>query len=84
MNNQVSVQGGDETGTFNFSIENQKIAGVVPHDKSERTGTRLSATKEYGKLTVGFNAGYTQVNYDQTSYDFYNDVIQQAASVPLK
>jgi TonB-linked SusC/RagA family outer membrane protein len=83
MNNQINFQGGDETSSFYMSLENQRIAGITPHDKSERTGARLSATKEYGKLTTSFNVGYTQAAYDRTSYDFYNDVIQQAASVPL-
>jgi len=83
MNNQINFQGGDETGSFYMSFENQKIAGIVPHDKSERNGARLSATKDYGKVTASFNAAYNQAAYDRTSNDFYNDVIQQAASVPL-
>jgi TonB-linked SusC/RagA family outer membrane protein len=83
MNNQINFQGGDETGTFYMSFENQKINGIVPGDKSDRTGARLSATKEYGKVTASFNVAYNQAAYSRTSSDFYNDVIQQAASVPL-
>ncbi|GAB2561115.1 SusC/RagA family TonB-linked outer membrane protein [Spirosoma aerophilum] len=83
MNNQASFQGGDETGTFYMSVENQKIAGIVPNDKSERTGTRLSATRDYGKLTAAFNAGYTQAAYDRTSSDFYNNILNQPANLPL-
>ncbi len=75
MNNQVNFQGGDETSSFYMSIENQSINGIVPHDKSNRTGTRLSATKEYGKLTASFNAAYTQAVYNRTSFDFYNGVL---------
>lgn len=82
-NNQVNVQGGDDKSTFYLSIENQKIHGIVPHDKSERTGVRLSATKEYNKLTAGFTASYTQAAYDRTSSDFYNDVINQPGNLPL-
>ncbi|WP_428667854.1 SusC/RagA family TonB-linked outer membrane protein [Runella sp.] len=83
MNNQVNLQGGDENSSFYMSLENQKIAGIVPNDKSERTGARLSATREYNKLTAGFTASYTQANYDRTSSDFYNDVINQPANLPL-
>ena len=83
MNNQINFQGGDETTTFYMSIENQTIQGIVPGDKSNRTGTRLSATKEYGKLSAGFNAGYTQAVYNKTSSDFYFDVINQPANLPL-
>ena len=45
-NNQISIQGGDESSTFYLSVENQRISGIVPGDKSERTGVRLSASKE--------------------------------------
>ena len=83
MNNQISFQGGDENSSFYMSAENQKIQGIVPHDKSERTGARLTATREYGKLNAGFNASYTQASYDRTSADFYNDVINQPANLPL-
>jgi TonB-linked SusC/RagA family outer membrane protein len=82
-NNQFSVQGGDEKSSFYLSAENQRIKGVVPGDKSERTGIRLSANKEYGKLTAGFNANYTQAAYDRTSADFYSEVLNQPANIPL-
>ena len=83
MNNQANVSGGDEHSSYYLSVENQRINGIVPHDKSERTGVRLSATKEYGRLTSGFTASYTQANYDRTSSDFYNDVLNQPANLPL-
>ncbi|WP_332369423.1 SusC/RagA family TonB-linked outer membrane protein [Spirosoma telluris] len=83
VNNQVNFQGGDETSSFYMSIENQSVNGIVPHDKSNRTGTRLSATKEYGKLTASFNAGYVQGVYNRTGFDFYNGVLNQPANLPL-
>ncbi|MCA0365988.1 MAG: SusC/RagA family TonB-linked outer membrane protein [Bacteroidetes bacterium] len=82
-NNQISFQGGDDNSSFYLSAENQKIKGIVPHDKSERSGVRLSATKKYNKLESSFNASYTQAAYDRTSSDFYNDVINQPANLPL-
>ena len=82
-NNQASFQGGDETSSFYMSVENQKINGVVPDDKSDRTGVRISATKEHGKLTAGFTGNYTQANYDRTSADFYSEVLNQPANIPL-
>lgn len=82
-NNQVSFQGGDENSTFYASVENQSIHGIVPGDKSNRTGGRLASTRDYKKLSTGFNVSYTQAKYDKTSYDFYNDVLNQPANVPL-
>ncbi|WP_254448795.1 carboxypeptidase-like regulatory domain-containing protein [Spirosoma rhododendri] len=83
VNNQINFQGGDETSSFYLSLENQSINGIVPGDKSNRTGTRLSATKEYGKLTASFNAAYVQNVVDRTSSDFYNNILNQPANLPL-
>ncbi|MEZ4904020.1 MAG: TonB-dependent receptor plug domain-containing protein [Spirosomataceae bacterium] len=83
MNNQASFQGGDDKSSFYLSVENQKIKGIVPGDKSERTGVRLSATREYNKLTTSFNASYTQAAYDRTGADFYSEVLNQPANIPL-
>jgi TonB-linked SusC/RagA family outer membrane protein len=83
INNQVSFQGGDETGSYYMSVENQKIAGIVPNDRSQRTGVRLAATKEYNKISTGFNVSYTQADYDRTGSDFYNDIINNASHIPL-
>ena len=82
-NNQVSFQGGDENSTFYLSAENQKINGIVPGDKSERTGIRLAATKTYNKLTVGYNASYSQAKYDRTTSDFYYNIMNTAANIPV-
>ncbi len=83
INNQASFQGGDETGTYYMSVENQKIAGIVPNDASQRTGVRLAATKEFNKISTGFNVSYTQANYDRAASDFYFDVINTASHIPL-
>ncbi|MEO8172078.1 MAG: SusC/RagA family TonB-linked outer membrane protein [Sediminibacterium sp.] len=82
-NNQASFTGGDDYGTFYMSVENQKIAGIVPNDKSQRTGIRLASTKEFNKISVGFTVNYTQADYDRTNSDFYNDIINNAAHIPL-
>jgi len=84
LNNQVSFQGGDASGTYFMSVENNKIKGIVPLDKSERNSVRIASTKEYGKLNVGFTASYVQAGYDRTTFDFYNDLINTAAHIPLE
>jgi TonB-linked SusC/RagA family outer membrane protein len=82
-NNQASFQGGDETGSYYLSVENQKINGIVPGDISDRTGVRVKSTKEYGNLSTTFNAAYTQIAYDRTGSDFQNDIINTASWVDL-
>ncbi len=83
VNNQVSFQGGDDNSTYYMSVENQKIKGIVPHDESQRTGVRLAATRQLDRLSTGFNISYTQADYDRTTSDFYNDIINTGSWVPV-
>jgi TonB-linked SusC/RagA family outer membrane protein len=83
LNNQVSFSGGTDNSTFFFSAENNATEGIVPGDKANRTGARFSASQEYGRLKLGFSANYVQVRYDRTSFNFYNESINQAAHIPL-
>lgn len=83
FNNQVGFSGGDERGTYYMSVENNKTAGIVPGDVSKRTGVRFAATKESDKLKVGFNAAYVQNAVDRTTSDFYFDILNVAAHIPI-
>jgi TonB-linked SusC/RagA family outer membrane protein len=82
-NNQVSFSSGGENSTFYLSAEHNITKGVVPEDESQRTGIRLAGTTESGRLKVGYNAAYVQAKYDRTTFDFYNELINQAAHIPL-
>jgi TonB-linked SusC/RagA family outer membrane protein len=84
VNNQVSFQGGGDDGTIYLSVENQQTNGVVPGDKSNRTGVRFAGTKEYGKLSMGFSGNYVQAVYDRTTADFYFDLTNVAAHIPIQ
>jgi TonB-linked SusC/RagA family outer membrane protein len=81
--NQVGFNGGDQDGTYYMSFGNTITEGIVPGDKSERNGVRLAATKTLNKLTVGFNVAYAQSKFDRTTSDFYFDVLNVAAHIPL-
>jgi TonB-linked SusC/RagA family outer membrane protein len=82
-NNQLSLSGGTDNSTFYMSVENNLAQGIVPEDESRRTGVRLAATTESGHLKAGFNLAYVQADYDRTTFDFYNETINQAAHIPL-
>lgn len=82
-NNQLSLSGGTDNSTFYMSVENNLAQGIVPEDESRRTGIRLAATTESGKIKAGFNLAYVQADYDRTTFDFYNESINQAAHIPL-
>lgn len=83
INNQVAFSGGSDNNTFFFSAENNQTEGIVPKDKSNRTGARFAASQEYGKLKIGFSANYVQAKYDRTTFNFYDESINQAAHIPL-
>ncbi|MDQ6608439.1 MAG: SusC/RagA family TonB-linked outer membrane protein [Bacteroidota bacterium] len=83
VNNQVSVSGGAGQNTFFLSGEHNITHGIVPNDKSNRTGLRFAAATEAGRFRAGFNAAYVQANFDRTTFDFYNETINQAAHIPL-
>ncbi len=82
-NNQANVSGGSENSTFFLSVENNLTWGIVPEDKATRTGARFSATTGTDKLKAGFTANFVQAQYDRTTFDFYNETINQAANIPL-
>ncbi|MBC8051558.1 MAG: SusC/RagA family TonB-linked outer membrane protein [Sphingobacteriaceae bacterium] len=53
---------------FYLSFQDANIKGVVPDDENRRTGIRLNAGREYGKLKA--NLG---LNYIQNNYSLFND-----------
>lgn len=69
--NNVSIGAKD----FYLSFQDAMIKGIVPDDENRRTGIRLNAGREYGRLKVGLNTNYIQQNYDvfhdQGMSDFY-------------
>ena len=83
LNNQVSFSGGTDNSTFFFSAENNASEGIVPGDKVNRTGMRFAASQEYDKFKIGFSANYVQARYNRTTFNFYNESINQAAHIPL-
>jgi TonB-dependent SusC/RagA subfamily outer membrane receptor len=83
MNNQVSVEGGEGNSNYRLSFENNNAEGIVPEDKSNRTGVRFAAGTEAGRLTARFNAAYVQQKFDRTTFDFYYETLNQAAHIPL-
>jgi TonB-linked SusC/RagA family outer membrane protein len=83
LNNQVSISGGSDISTFFLSAENNASEGIVPGDKSNRTGMRFAASQEYGNFKIAFSANYVQARYNRTTFNFYDESINQAAHIPL-
>ncbi|MES2776683.1 MAG: SusC/RagA family TonB-linked outer membrane protein [Bacteroidota bacterium] len=83
MNNQVSVSGGGESTTYYLSMEHNRTKGITPGDEAKRTGARFAGSTETGRFKAAYNVAYTQAHYDRTTFDFYNEVINQSPHIDL-
>jgi TonB-linked SusC/RagA family outer membrane protein len=66
VQNGITFSGGDERTKFYASYQNVHNNGIVPKDKYDRNTFRLNASREIGRLTVGFNMSYAQQKVDQS------------------
>lgn len=79
LQNDLSFSGGDETSTYFFSVQNVTIRGVIPGDKSARTGARFNGSKKFGKLNTSYNVNYVFANRNTTpDGPWFNLYIQPA------
>jgi TonB-linked SusC/RagA family outer membrane protein len=86
--NGISFAGGDEKTKFYASYQNVTNNGIVPKDKYDRNTFRFNASRELGRLTVGFNVSYSQQKVDATSnlaaaQSVYWNWFNTSALVPL-
>lgn len=58
IQNDLSFSGGDDVSTYFFSVQNVAIKGVIPGDKSSRTGARFNGSRKFGKLNTSYNVNY--------------------------
>src|SRR5690606_27388805 len=56
--NDLSFSGADEKSTYFFSLQDVSIKGILPGDKSRRTGGRLNVSKLFGKLNTSYTVNY--------------------------
>lgn len=82
--NDVSISGGDQTTRFYLSFQNFTTKSVVPRDELKRNAFRFNGSKDFGKLTASVNLTYAQTQTKTTYSDFYSNVLNTAAHIPLK
>jgi TonB-linked SusC/RagA family outer membrane protein len=97
LQNDISISGGDKDSRFLFSVQDAKITGIIPNDKNRRTSFRLNSSRDFNKLSVGFNMNYvlqksnTVLQNSNNIFtngrgqfdDIYTSVIKTAGMVPL-
>lgn len=83
VQNDLSFSAGDLRSKVYVSLQNITTKGIVPKDTYQRTGGRVNASNQYGMLKAGFNVSYYQGKSNRTTSDFYFNVLNTAANVPL-
>ena len=68
--NDLSISGGDEHSRFFLSVQDVNIAGTVPKDKNHRNSFRANGSRDFGKLTVSYDADYTLQHSNTTPGSF--------------
>lgn len=83
IQNDISVNSGDERSNFYLSVQDLKTKGIIPSDERRRTTFRINAGKTYGKVRIGTNLSYTVGSYDVTNSLVYWYVANTPQQIPL-
>jgi TonB-linked SusC/RagA family outer membrane protein len=87
--NDISVSGGDDNGSFYLSAQDVNTTGTIMDDTNRRSGARMAASRKYGKFTADYTIGFTQTNTSQSGGDMnqnrgvYWNVLNTPPEVPI-
>ncbi|WP_028296161.1 SusC/RagA family TonB-linked outer membrane protein [Olivibacter sitiensis] len=81
VQNDLSFSGGDANGAYFLSLQDVRINGVIPGDKSSRTGARFNGSRRFGKLSTSFNMNYVFFKNNTTSDGPWASVYAQPANI---
>ncbi|MFD2553976.1 SusC/RagA family TonB-linked outer membrane protein [Sphingobacterium tabacisoli] len=82
--NDLSFSGGDEKGTYFMSLQDVRLKGVIPGDKSSRTGARFNGSRRFNKLNTSFNLNYVFFKNNTTGDGPWLSVYTQPANIDYK
>lgn len=83
LQNDISFSGGDDKSTYFISVQNVDIKGVIPGDKSSRTGARFNGSRKFGKLNTSYNFNYIYNNRNTTPDGPWYNTYNQPANLDL-
>jgi TonB-linked SusC/RagA family outer membrane protein len=81
--NDLSFSGGDEKSTYFFSLQDVNTKGIIPDDKTHRTGGRFNGSRTFGKLTTSYNLNYVFSKTETTPDGPWITAYQMPANVPF-
>jgi len=80
----VSFSGGDERSTYFMSVQDVRIKGIVPGDKSSRTGARFNGSRKFNKLNTSYSVNYIFFDNNTTSDGPWPSVYDQPSNIDYK
>jgi len=84
VQNDLSFSSGDDKGSYYVSLQDVRIKGVIPGDKSSRTGVRFNGSRRFNKLNTSFNTNYVFFKNNTTSDGPWLSVYTQPANIDYK
>lgn len=81
--NDLSYSGGNEVSTTYINVQRINSKGYVPGDKSNRTAFRINGTRSFSKFSADYSFDYTQRNYDKSTNQVYNNIMNTPPNIPL-
>jgi TonB-linked SusC/RagA family outer membrane protein len=81
--NDLTFSAGDDKGTTYINVQRVNSKGYVPGDKSNRTAFRINGTRQLNKLSADYSFNYTQRNYDKSTNQVYNNLINTPPNIPI-
>jgi len=89
LQNDISINGGDDKGTFYLSLQDVRTTGTVPDDTNARSSARMAASRKYGKFSADYTISFSQTKTSTSGGDMnqnrgvYWNVLNTPAHVPI-
>lgn len=79
----LSFSGGDKNSTYYLSAQYAHINGIIPKDRSTKTGILLNVSRRFGKLNTTYSVHYVQTNTSTTIAEPWSIVRDMPLYIPL-
>ncbi|UZJ65116.1 TonB-dependent receptor plug domain-containing protein [Sphingobacterium sp. KU25419] len=84
IQNDLSFSGGDTESSYFMSLQDVRIKGIIPGDKSSRTGARFNGSRRFNRLNTSFNVNYVFFKNNTTSDGPWLSAYTQPANIDYK
>lgn len=82
--NDLSFSGGEQNNSYFLSLQDVRINGIIPGDKSSRTGARVNGSRTFNKLNTSYNVNYVYFKNNTTSDGPWLSTYTQPANIDFE